>query len=214
MDNSNIFFGNINLITFGINITTISFSNDGLKVVSGSEDNIVRIWDIITNSIILNLYGHTNVVSSTAFNYNGLKVVSGSWDNTVCIWDAIVGTVLLKLQFHTDWIFSVAFSNDGSKIVSRSYNKSLCICDTINYNFIGNIKMDTVEKNGLVMSLYYTKYGSLISCNNNGIVCIFNINLMLWIINNIKKTYNIPNNIIANILEIFGYYDKKFIETL
>ena len=37
---------------------------------------------------------------------------------------------------------------------------------------------------------------------------------MLWIINNIKKTYNISNNIIALILEIFLYYDRDFIVTL
>ena len=63
-----------------------SFSPDGTKVVSGSEDKTVRILDAVTGECEQTLEGHSDGVTSASFSPDGLKVVSASTDKTVRVW--------------------------------------------------------------------------------------------------------------------------------
>jgi len=49
---------------------------DGKKVVSGSDDSTVRVWDIATGQADQTLTGHSDEVTSVAFSPDGKKVVS------------------------------------------------------------------------------------------------------------------------------------------
>ena len=66
-------------------VTSASFSPDGTKVVSGSGDQTVRIWDAVTGECEQTLQGHSDWVTSASFSPDGTKVVSGSEDSTVRI---------------------------------------------------------------------------------------------------------------------------------
>ncbi|KAF5345507.1 hypothetical protein D9757_014304 [Collybiopsis confluens] len=112
-------------------ILTVAFSPDGSKIVSGSHDETVRIWDAVAGQQLAQLDGHTSGVTSVAFSPDGSKIVSGSYDETVRIWDAVAGQQLAKLDGHTDVVNSVAFSPDGSKIVSGSHDETVCIWDAV-----------------------------------------------------------------------------------
>ena len=62
------------------------------RIVSGSADNTVRLWDADTGQPVGQpLTGHTDVVSSVAFSPDGTRIVSGSGDKTVRLWDADTG---------------------------------------------------------------------------------------------------------------------------
>ncbi|KAF5382400.1 hypothetical protein D9757_009813 [Collybiopsis confluens] len=112
-------------------ILAVAFSPDGSKIVSGSYDQIVRIWDAVGGQQLAQLDGHTSMVTSVAFSPDASKVVSGSYDRTVCIWDGATGQQLAQLHGHSDWVKSVAFSPDGSKIVSGSEDKTVQIWDAM-----------------------------------------------------------------------------------
>ncbi|KAF7326778.1 WD40 repeat-like protein [Mycena venus] len=98
-------------------------SLDGNHIVSGSDDQTVRIWDAHTGLAVGEpLEGHTRSVNSVAFSPDGNHIVSGSDDQTVRIWDAHIGAAVGEpLEGHTGWVKSVAFSPDGNHIVSGSY---------------------------------------------------------------------------------------------
>jgi WD40 repeat protein len=79
-------------------VNSVAFSADGLRIVSGSDDHTVRIWDAVSGLILHTLKGHTDSVRVVAFSADGLRIVSGSGDYTVRIWDAVSGVILYALQ--------------------------------------------------------------------------------------------------------------------
>ena len=49
-------------------MSSVSFSADGRRVVSGSDDNTVRVWDAVSGECVLGpLEGHTDLVTSENF---------------------------------------------------------------------------------------------------------------------------------------------------
>jgi WD40 repeat protein len=105
----------------------VAFSPDGKRIVSGSLDNTLRLWDAQSGQPIGDpLQGHQDSVSSVAFSPDGKRIVSGSDDKTLRLWDAQSGQPIGDpLQGHQDWVRSVAFSPDGKRIVSGSDDKTL-----------------------------------------------------------------------------------------
>ena len=70
----------------------MAFSPDGKRIVSGSHDNTLRLWDADTGQPIGQpMTGHTGAVFSVAFSPDGKRIVSGSYDKTVRLWDADTG---------------------------------------------------------------------------------------------------------------------------
>ncbi|KAH6698203.1 hypothetical protein BKA61DRAFT_530771 [Leptodontidium sp. MPI-SDFR-AT-0119] len=106
-------------------VNSVAFSPDGKQVVSGSDDNTVRLWDAATGAPLQTLEGHSDYVSSVAFSPDGKQVVSGSGDKTVRLWDAATGAPLQTLEGHSRSVSSVAFSPDGKQVVSGSYDNTL-----------------------------------------------------------------------------------------
>jgi WD40 repeat protein len=102
---------------------------DGKRIVSGSDDNTLKIWDAQTGQEILTLKGHSNSVNSVGFSPDGKRIVSGSRDSTLCVWDAEIGQEMLTLEGHLDWVNSVSFSPDGKRIVSGSRDSTLKVWD-------------------------------------------------------------------------------------
>jgi WD40 repeat protein len=75
-------------------VVACAFSPDGRRIVSGSRDNTLRLWDAETGKELMTLEGHKNPVDACAFSPDGSRIVSGSWNNTLQLWDAQTGHAL------------------------------------------------------------------------------------------------------------------------
>jgi WD40 repeat protein len=67
-------------------ISSVAFSQDGARVVSGSVDHTARVWEG-PNEPSFALRGHTGQVGQAMFNASGTRVVTVNSDGTVKIWD-------------------------------------------------------------------------------------------------------------------------------
>src|SRR5207244_2254196 len=75
----------------GSSITSVAFSRDGARVLTGSLDNTACLWDGATGKAIRAFTGHEETVTSVAFSRDGARVLTGSLDKTDRLWDAATG---------------------------------------------------------------------------------------------------------------------------
>ncbi|KAG8991502.1 hypothetical protein FRB94_012459 [Tulasnella sp. JGI-2019a] len=110
-------------------VNCISVSPDSTTIVSGSDDQTLRLWDSKTGAAIGKVMtGHTNWVNCVAISPNGMTIVSGSFDTTLHRWDAKTGAVIGKaMEGHTAYVSCVAVSPDSTAIVSGSGDHTLCL---------------------------------------------------------------------------------------
>ena len=105
-------------------IRSINYSFDGKRLVSGSDDGAMRVWDLTVRGQypqpIVELRGHSDSVRSCVFSpVDPDIVVSGSLDGQIRIWNVREYREFLTLQ-ETEWqeVYGAAFSPDGESAVA------------------------------------------------------------------------------------------------
>ncbi len=68
-------------------VIAVAITPDGRRVVSGSDDKTLKVWDLETGRQERTLEGHQHSVYAVAITPDGRRVVSGSADKTLKVWD-------------------------------------------------------------------------------------------------------------------------------
>jgi len=72
--------------------SALAFSPDGKRIVTGSPNGTIPIWEVATGKLILPpLKGHTAAVGAVTMNGDGTRIASAGHDDTVRVWDAATG---------------------------------------------------------------------------------------------------------------------------
>ncbi|KAJ7799524.1 quinon protein alcohol dehydrogenase-like superfamily [Mycena leptocephala] len=102
-------------------IFSTSFSSHGNLLISGSEDQTVRVWQCCpqtqTWSCIAVLYGHSSTVFSVAFLPDGKRIISVG-DSTIRIWDISAVLEGKEFEVHPD---------KGGLVVDAWFRQGICL---------------------------------------------------------------------------------------
>jgi len=72
-------------------VLSITYSPDGISLVSGSGDKTVKLWDVQTGGVVKTFYGHTQYVLSVSVSADCARIASGSEDHTIRLWNIQTG---------------------------------------------------------------------------------------------------------------------------
>ena len=100
-------------------IRTLRFTKDGSKLVSGSEDETVRLWDVRTGSQIGEAFcEHTDWVMSVSISDDGHEIFSVGRDGALCVW-RMDGNLARRVQFAEKvvWMYDAKIISGGEKVV-------------------------------------------------------------------------------------------------
>ncbi|WP_224364956.1 NACHT and WD40 repeat domain-containing protein [Hyalangium versicolor] len=106
-------------------VRTCAWSPDGRRLLSGSEDHSLKIWDAASGQCLLTLSGHAFAVLDCAWSPDSRRILSGSYDKTLKVWDASSGQCLLTLSGHDGAVKTCAWSPDGRYLLAGCAEKSL-----------------------------------------------------------------------------------------
>ncbi len=92
-------------------IWSIAFSPDSTKIVSGSSDRTVKIWNSQTGECLTTFDGHTRPVLSVAFSPDGKTIASCGGHSIIKLWDLTTGKCQQTIQEKASYIIKFS-SND------------------------------------------------------------------------------------------------------
>ena len=100
-------------------VTTVAYSPDGAYIISGGNDDKVKIWQ--SNGVLIyTCSGHIGDITCVKVSPDNQFVVSSSKDDLIKIWDIETGVEIRTLNGHENNVNGVDISPDSKYIVSVS----------------------------------------------------------------------------------------------
>lgn len=104
---------------------SVRFADD-TRVVTGSDDGLIRVWDSITGQLLHENAGHDGQpVRAMAVSPDQGLVVTGAADGSLSVWSLDDLTRERTLTPHQSDVTGVAFLPDGDAVVSVGFDKQL-----------------------------------------------------------------------------------------
>ncbi|MEU9613687.1 AAA family ATPase [Streptomyces sp. NPDC048209] len=111
-------------------VNAVTWSPDGSRLATASDDGTVRIWDAreAGNPVVLTRR-HGDGVYAVAWSPDGKRLAGGSRDRSVTIWDAETWAEMGVLIGHDDSVGALAWSPDGDRLATASSDRTVRIWD-------------------------------------------------------------------------------------
>eukprot|EP01084_Bolivina_argentea_P194935 334541_1 len=171
--------------------------NNPNKIISGSRDKTIIIWDLKTKTInkktslinnkititngkmLKKLKGHNHFISCIDISSDSNYILSSSWDGLLRLWNMKTGRCIKRFIGHKKDILSVQFSADNRKIISCGRDKNILLWNTIGVikqqinnghnDWISYIAFSpNIEENDIFVTVSYDKIVK-VWINNDGI---------------------------------------------
>lgn len=152
-------------------INELIIMNTTYKIISGSADKTIKIWDALTGDFINTLGEHANTIFRVCNSLDGQKIVSCGADEMIKIWNP--ETEKLIISFCTGApVLDVIISHDNQLIVSGNDENEIKIWDASTGKIINTLKGHTNQ----VMSVCFSPDNQkIVSGSNDCTIKIWNV---------------------------------------
>ncbi len=121
-------------------VMSICYSSNGMKLLSGGNDQTVRIFDLSNNTLVtkIKVVGtqkyHPPFVWDARFSVDDKFFAAAiSWEKIVKIWETVSGTEVMTLKGHKDAVVSIDFIPQQESIVSGSRDRTAIVWDLVTH---------------------------------------------------------------------------------
>ena len=108
-------------------INQLNVTKNDQKLVSASDDNTLRVWNINSATCERKLQGHVGAVLSVTSTNKVKNIISGGADKIIKIWDIENGAEKLQLKGHKGGVYALFLTNDDKKLLSGSSDETIRI---------------------------------------------------------------------------------------
>jgi WD40 repeat protein len=96
-------------------VWSVSVSADGQRLLTGSEDRTLRLWDTAAGKCLQVFTGHTERIFGAVLAPDAKQVLSAG-DQTVRLWDTTTGKEVWQMTGHTGPAVRVVFGPEGRAV--------------------------------------------------------------------------------------------------
>lgn len=89
----------------------VCFDRTGRYILTGADDNLIKIWSAWDSRLLATLRGHEKEISDIDINFENTLVASGSCDKSIRIWNLRTTESMTVLQGHNAMVTSVEVFN-------------------------------------------------------------------------------------------------------
>ena len=108
-------------------VFAVAVTPEGQHIISGSADNLVKVWSVASKSLVSTCRGHTNIGGgrwAVAAMPDGQRILSGGGDCTVRVW-LLDGTLENTFTLHFKIVTAVVALPDNQHALSGSEDKTV-----------------------------------------------------------------------------------------
>lgn len=145
---------------------TLDISPDGQRVAAGGQDLSVRVWEIETDTLLLESYQHYGAVNTVAFSPDGAMLASAGEDSRVLLWDAASLTVRTDISGLPAVIDRLAFSPDSTLLAGIGRDGIVRLWDTVT----GEEIAVHAARSAALRALAFSPEGLLVFAEESGLI--------------------------------------------
>jgi len=141
-------------------VLSVSFSPCGKFLVSGSEDNTIKLWSVPDGINTNTIAAHDGNVHCVLCSPDCATIISASWDKTVKIWKIADCSLERALEGHDAGVNCVLAAEKGAVLVSASDDTTAKIWDgkdgalkTTLKPVLGDVKAAAISPNARLLAL-------------------------------------------------------------
>ncbi|DBA04081.1 TPA: hypothetical protein N0F65_009428 [Lagenidium giganteum] len=117
----------------------VAYSPDETKLVSGSQQGKVNIFDLESEKIVQEFRTQAKFVLSVAYAPDGKHVACGGFDGFVGIYDVETGEQVHKYEDRTKPVRSISYSPDGKYLFAASDDMHINVYDVAHNNSVATL---------------------------------------------------------------------------
>ncbi|KAL4241062.1 hypothetical protein ACF0H5_001840 [Mactra antiquata] len=161
-------------VTHSEKVTCIKCSRDSQYLVTGSQDQSVKVWEIDTGKIVQIIVDQSSTVQCLEITMDNETILSACTDGVIHVCSQYLGSIERKLTGHFDTVTCLNLSADDSILVSG------CLDNTIRvWNYKRGTQITMFDTHHPVLGLVMTETANRICVrlgNNNHvpILCLHN----------------------------------------
>ncbi len=168
-------------------VRCMSFTPDSLKLVSGSFDKTIKLWQLETGTELYTLGERLKGVFALAVSPDGKLLASGSWDETIELWNLETGSLLYNLSQHKASVRALAIAPDSKTLISGSFDQTIVLWSLPD----GTVTKTILDREPVAAIALSADGTFLVSTGDDGIVKIWSLASGLKIAESNDNKYSI-----------------------
>jgi WD40 repeat protein len=152
-------------------VMAVAVFPDKRRMVTGSWDKTLCLWDLETGVVLKKMEGHSNAALALAVSRDGQMIASGDSNGEIIGWHGETGESLTEpIKAHSNNIWSADFSPDGAVLATGSDDRTTKFWCTKTWQMQG----EPIQCGDLVFCVRYSPSGELLAILGDQNIQIYN----------------------------------------